>query len=341
MQRISLKLAGLFLFALLTMVTFRFCAPAIEARLENKTRIALHQAGFTWANATADGTQVTLTGTAPTSALKARAGQVAHRLWGPSAVNNHITIADHPESFMLEAIFDGQNMSIDGHVADQQSIDLILQSAHETFGIDAVVSRFEFAEGQPSHWPTVTAGVIQQLHQFDRGKAEFSDQQVTITGVAASDALATKLHNTLNHYQDHQYRISLDIKARPQLPGCQEKLNLAFGSQQIKFDRNGSAVATSSFALLDQLAKITNDCPDDIIEIAGHTDNRGSPDYNEKLGQQRASNVLKHLTSRGADPSRLRAKGYGASQPITSNDHALGRASNRRIEFTIQNHQGS
>ena len=211
MRPFSLKLLGLLLFSLLTLVTLKFCAPALEANLENKTRTALHEAGLTWADAITDGTKITLSGVAPTTALKTEAEHITRQLWGPSDLSNHITIADPVKPFTLEAAYDGQKISIKGYIADKQSKDLILQAANETFGHNKVAAQLEYAEGQPKHWPLLTAGILQQLHMLNQGKAVFSDQSIHVTGIADTRKIALKVQQALNHYQDRQYRISTHI----------------------------------------------------------------------------------------------------------------------------------
>ena len=71
------------------------------------------------------------------------------------------------------------------------------------------------------------------------------------------------------------------------------------------------------------------------IEIQGHTDSRGKKRYNMRLSQRRAESVVAYLVSKGVDPSRLTAKGYGPTKPIASNRNAQGRSKNRRVEFSI------
>lgn len=71
------------------------------------------------------------------------------------------------------------------------------------------------------------------------------------------------------------------------------------------------------------------------IELAGHTDNVGSQEMNQTLSESRAKEVYKYLINKGIEEERMIFKGYGYSQPISSNEVPEGRALNRRTEFVI------
>jgi outer membrane protein OmpA-like peptidoglycan-associated protein len=71
------------------------------------------------------------------------------------------------------------------------------------------------------------------------------------------------------------------------------------------------------------------------IEIGGHTDNVGSEEINRKLSEARANEVFKYLINSGINEKRMVFRGYGYSQPISSNETAEGRSLNRRTEFKI------
>ena len=73
-----------------------------------------------------------------------------------------------------------------------------------------------------------------------------------------------------------------------------------------------------------------------VIEIAGHTDNVGSPATNLKLSQERAEAVRQYLLqSYGLPPQLVIARGYGDRQPVASNDAPEGREKNRRVVFRV------
>ena len=71
------------------------------------------------------------------------------------------------------------------------------------------------------------------------------------------------------------------------------------------------------------------------MELAGFTDGTGTEVYNKGLSDRRSKAVLNYLVSRGIGASRMRAVGYGESNPVASNKTEEGRAMNRRVELRI------
>jgi outer membrane protein OmpA-like peptidoglycan-associated protein len=105
---------------------------------------------------------------------------------------------------------------------------------------------------------------------------------------------------------------------------------------QVNFATNQAKILSDSYPTLDEVARVLKENPQlERVRIEGHTDDRGSADYNQKLSQRRANSVRKYLIERGINPDRLEAVGYGESQPIADNDTEEGRAKNRRSEFVI------
>jgi outer membrane protein OmpA-like peptidoglycan-associated protein len=92
-----------------------------------------------------------------------------------------------------------------------------------------------------------------------------------------------------------------------------------------------------SFGLLEELAELFKNKPDiKLAEVQGHTDNTGSPVYNQRLSQGRAQAVVDTLVRLGVAPDRLTAKGYGADKPLVPNSTDANRAKNRRVQVMIQ-----
>ena len=97
-----------------------------------------------------------------------------------------------------------------------------------------------------------------------------------------------------------------------------------------------ATIQARSFSLLDEVAKVLNDNKQiKLVEVQGHTDNRGNDDFNLKLSDARARAVYTYLIGKGVDPSRLTAQGYGETRPIGDNNTSIGREANRRVEFVI------
>lgn len=86
---------------------------------------------------------------------------------------------------------------------------------------------------------------------------------------------------------------------------------------------------------LDKVVQLMNENPNLKVEIGGHTDNTGTPEYNQGLSEKRAASVTNYLIVHGIDPERIQSHGYGLAQPVLSNENEEGRAANRRTELKI------
>ncbi|MCE7932958.1 MAG: VWA domain-containing protein [Chlorobi bacterium CHB2] len=103
----------------------------------------------------------------------------------------------------------------------------------------------------------------------------------------------------------------------------------------IEFDYDKATIRPESLPLLGQVAEAMRSNPKLVMEIRGHTDDRGGDDYNQRLSEKRAEAVLEELVEMGIGRNRLVAKGFGESKPLVENDTDEHRRSNRRTEFVI------
>jgi len=71
------------------------------------------------------------------------------------------------------------------------------------------------------------------------------------------------------------------------------------------------------------------------LDVEGHTDSVGGDDYNQQLSQQRATAVRDYLTQAGIPMNSVTSKGFGKTQPVATNDTAVGRQQNRRVELVV------
>ena len=124
-----------------------------------------------------------------------------------------------------------------------------------------------------------------------------------------------------------------------EIPGAkvervEEGIKVEF-NEKILFEFSKSDLSTAAKTNLDKLVAVLNKYPNTNIEVQGHTDSRGTDEYNMGLSQRRASTVADYLKSKGITNSRITTKGFGESAPGYTNDTPEGMAQNRRVEFLI------
>lgn len=105
--------------------------------------------------------------------------------------------------------------------------------------------------------------------------------------------------------------------------------------KNIFFDFDKATLRPESKAELERVYELLSQNSRMKVRIAGHTDNRGSDEYNQRLSENRAKAVYEYLISRGISADRLSYIGYGESKPIDTNDTEEGRQNNRRVELEI------
>jgi OmpA-OmpF porin, OOP family len=105
--------------------------------------------------------------------------------------------------------------------------------------------------------------------------------------------------------------------------------------EDVNYETGKAVLKPESYPALDELVALLVRKDDERIEIGGHTDNVGKPEKNKILSMERAKSVMAYIISKGIDPNRLVAKGYGQTVPIASNKTAAGKAQNRRTEVKI------
>ncbi|MFZ1617511.1 MAG: OmpA family protein, partial [Flavobacteriales bacterium] len=120
----------------------------------------------------------------------------------------------------------------------------------------------------------------------------------------------------------------------------------AISLPEVLFDLGSAALRPEGKDSLQTLYQTLVDNPTIIIELAAHTDSRGSDKSNITLSQNRAQSCVNYLISKGIDPARMVAKGYGESRPRitdaeiakmgTNEEKEAAHQKNRRVEFTVK-----
>ncbi len=118
---------------------------------------------------------------------------------------------------------------------------------------------------------------------------------------------------------------------RPGQPVDDDGCALEIELRGVNFEFDSSQLSAGSERVLNEAADTLMEFPNLRVEVQGHTDSRGSSEYNQRLSQRRAASVRDYLISRGVNADNLTARGYGEAQPIASNETDEGRARNRRV----------
>jgi outer membrane protein OmpA-like peptidoglycan-associated protein len=113
------------------------------------------------------------------------------------------------------------------------------------------------------------------------------------------------------------------------------EVGLTVRLQNIYFDFDKTTLKAESFPELNKVVDFLKQNGTVEIEISGHTDNKGSDEYNYNLSQGRSQAVVDYIIEQGIEDFRLSAHGYGETKAIDTNDTDTGRANNRRVEFTV------
>lgn len=113
-----------------------------------------------------------------------------------------------------------------------------------------------------------------------------------------------------------------------------EGIKITFDSG-ILFGFDSTELTAMSKSNISDLARVLNKYEDTEILIEGHTDSKGSEQYNQKLSENRAEAVASQLKNMSVATSRISEVGYGEDMPVADNSTEAGRSQNRRVEVAI------
>ena len=132
----------------------------------------------------------------------------------------------------------------------------------------------------------------------------------------------------------------IDVPGIPENQGCPEiaqevKEVFAQALSGIQFETAKDIIKPVSFPILDNVVDVMNNNQSYFLKISGHTDSQGNDESNQDLSERRAASTLKYLVDKGISTERLKAYGFGETQPVADNETAEGRAKNRRVVFEV------
>lgn len=170
--------------------------------------------------------------------------------------------------------------------------------------------------------------------------ASLPDAVEPVAVVATGDSDGDGVADDRDRCPDTVAGIAVDGTGCAPTPPAEPTLETAKAGDRIvlhgvNFETARATLTTNARTILDQVAEKLVARAKLQIEVGGHTDSRGSDEYNRDLSRRRAQAVLDYLVGKGVDPARLSAVGYGEGQPVDSNDTDEGRERNRRVELKL------
>lgn len=103
----------------------------------------------------------------------------------------------------------------------------------------------------------------------------------------------------------------------------------------ILFDFDSATLRSEAQTNLRDLTESLQDFEETEVLIVGHTDSKGSEEYNQRLSERRANSAAEYLVEQGLRASRITTRGKGESEPVATNETVEGRQQNRRVEVAI------
>jgi OOP family OmpA-OmpF porin len=232
-------------------------------------------------------------------------------------------------------------VTLSGYVPDNNIHSMIVAAAKRKFFNEQILDNLKASVGSP---PGFTQGVIEALGGLSRlstGVLTVSDNDIKLTGDAFYDLAIEQISSELSANLPQGWKADPVITVRPPASSvdstvCQQLFAELLAKSKIRFESAKSTIDRDSAGLLDRMIETALRCPGAEIEVGGHTDAAGDADANMALSQRRAQAVVDYMVRDGVPADRLKAVGYGASEPLASNDTDEGKAQNRRIEFLVR-----
>jgi OmpA-OmpF porin, OOP family len=240
-----------------------------------------------------------------------------------------------------------------GIVRDEEAKSSILDALNTVFGADKVKSDISIDQNAASpSWLGNFRPAIEALKGANVD-AVFNGDKVSVGGSAMDNAARDKIIDAVKSALGASVTVgALTDRTAAAVAMANDRattelasLQSGFGVKDLLFALNDSVVnfASDSAEVPESMTPFLKTAAADlkqlkaghVLEIAGYTDNTGDAALNLALSQKRAEAVREALIKYGADADMLVAKGYGAADPIASNNTPEGRERNRRIEYHV------
>jgi outer membrane protein OmpA-like peptidoglycan-associated protein len=225
--------------------------------------------------------------------------------------------------------------------------------AQEAAGRDLEAARKSLQLAETAHQQKQPPAIVDHLAYIARRHAEAGEARVLEARSRQEVARAEEDRNKIlmqARNRETQNAQSQAQTAQAQLASAQQQLadlqakktdrGVVVTLGDVLFDTGQATLKPGANLALTRLATFLNANPQTRILIEGHTDSRGSDEYNEVLSERRARAVATELMSRGISADQLQPLGRGKGYPVASNDTPEGRQQNRRVEIVFSDSSG-
>lgn len=308
-------------------------APIIQADIQSRTAAAIVAAGLDDVVVSADGLDVSLSGTVSDDAQVGQASDIATSVNGVHSVGSVVTV----KAYFTQFCKDDTRILLTGNVSDEDARNAFPQRAQDMFRHWSVEQDLTINENSPNGFRRFMDQALIELGQLDAGCITLNNRTLSVSGSVRSERALSGIKERFDALSDLGFEVSYDL-ALPELSeqaaACQEEANRRVApGETVLFDFDSDEIHAAGQQLLDEVVEISKLCPDVHVLVTGHTDSIGDKDYNVALGERRAESVVNYMVSEGVDSARLTPVGLGFSQPVADNTTEEGRSQNRRIEF--------
>ena len=232
-------------------------------------------------------------------------------------------------------------VTLAGYVPDNAAHAVIVAAVGRKFFSEKLVDNLKASVGAPQGFANAAVAALGALSRVSTGSLVISDREVKLSGDALYTVAADQIRDSLGGQLPQGWTNKAEVSVKPVASSvdptvCQQLFFELLGKARIRFESGKATIDQDSMGLLDRLIETALRCPTANIEVAGHTDSDGDSNANMALSEKRAQAVADYLVKAGLPAERLKAVGYGSSQPVAANDTDDGKAKNRRIDFVVK-----
>ena len=183
--------------------------------------------------------------------------------------------------------------------------------------------------------------------QSDAAKSQaalVTNQNASAAAITAAQTDADQSRLIAQQAQDNEHkansekaamRAQLSIQLNKILETRDSARGLIVSMSDVLFDTGKYSLMPGAREKLAKVAGILIAYPGLNIEVGGYTDNVGGDEMNQKLSENRAESVRDYLITEGVANNTVTSRGFGNTLPVASNDNAIGRQANRRVELVV------